>query len=954
MTDDAAGRPDASTESKATGFLSGFHARTEFLLVYLLILATALGAFALWSARRYESTAHGLRTDIEITAALDAVEEATRAQMVSYDLRLLPRYAAAVHARELTMGHGDSEEAGLHDAERRLLAAYFSLGTPTVASLLDPSLGVYNSDYVLDRQRALAFERLPKRIEALQGDIVDAEAARARLLVATVLFAFGLICATLIDLSKSATWAGAWKLIAIGSLAAGAVLLVIDAWQYLWVVLVAGGALLLLRVALLATVGSVGGHDVSWWAELLRVTTVVLLTVAVVPLATANTSRADAITDGRRHSAEAARQLASGQQDALDDLDAAILTDSLRMRWTALAFTTEPTGPDGFAVVDGVFDVLVRGMTTNDGGHPRGLIAEDLIDDMMVNPYSFVADHLTRGSESALESFYLADRARADAADWGARASGITLALVVFGLAVYMFSLAANARHRAISSWVLAAGLLGLAMGIQLAASSWGAPDAAGDRDEAAASYAAGLVALRTGDCADAITHFDAAIDHYPIERVYLGRAEARLCDQTRGVMVQSYRPPDQITAFLDDLDASGSSQGWVLGARGSANALLGFDAFGTGDGTAHLHTARRLNEQALDRDPGNPYLLLIRAAVELGLGANEAADSFYERAFQCILNHDGDAGPCAGPPRHDPAVAGLFAINALADLELVEASTGELRTEVKERIVSELLWPGSAPGQSAALTLGPLTTHTHDFGVEVSNPPSANISMVWYHQPGDGQPWAVLTVPTLSTLTESAFGERVHAGVALPSGRYRVDVYLDGRLAGIAATVVDGADDHQRVFWHDVGLRLAVPGWEQNGRYPGQGIEFQDPTDASRKAVAVRFEGWPDLTADRDTMGFVLDAATEAFFPEADLGLTTGHEFGQFLDHADSLTRVYPNGDLWAGMIFAPYCADPEGLGTLIAVWVAGPGDAWKQPIIDSIALNDPLFGSSFGSISC
>ncbi len=234
-------------------------------------------------------------------------------------------------------------------------------------------------------------------------------------------------------------------------------------------------------------------------------------------------------------------------------------------------------------------------------------------------------------------------------------------------------------------------------------------------------------------------------------------------------------------------------------------------------------------SESATRVRPGHPVPVLNLALAQVIAGDADAATTTYGDAIEYALDR--------------PEESQLLA-DALTDLQLVERFRPELRSSVKhfkEMVVAgfaRLSGPASTP---VALTIvntvafpGSLgwTARLPDF-----EPRADSMVQVWYHRDVD-QRWSA--VPTISTVLASPAAENLpdrgfvtfdqsdqpgeyfaDAGYAkafwqcVPADQYRVEIYVNGRLAGTSKPI---STEATRVAdARDLGILSCVPSdWKQ------------------------------------------------------------------------------------------------------------------------------------------
>jgi tetratricopeptide (TPR) repeat protein len=923
-------------------------------LVYLLLASAALGAYSLWEASQRGDQIRSVLDEIEFTTALKAESDATINELLAYDLRLLPRYAAALHARQAMLEAKDWEEAGKHDAERRVLGAFFALGFPSDAEIIESDLPVYDTGFVSNRLELYSWERLGQRIEGLKRDLPPQQSQQSSLLWGALAFALSLAAATFGDLSIKSRWFITWATVSCLSLAAGVVILFVNASGSLWVLGVALATLVLLRLGIGRLVPQMTKRNLSWYAELAGSVTVVVLTVVVIFLSGADRNEGNALNAARLRTAEATEQLLTDQQAALDDLDATMLVESLRARFEQV---TRDTGSTTIDVPGGVTALLSDGIEDRRDGPTRGDATNTLNTELSEGGTGFVGDHLNRNARGSLQMLARAELDRVEAAVWGEKVARHTIALVLLGLAAYMFSLAAdNERHRFISAWVLTGGVVGLALGTALSLTSLGQPNKPEMLEEVAEHYADGRIALLTRQCDEAVESFSEAIATFDaaftadvaLRAAYIDRAVAANCVETTVGVYSPGMSDERLDAFLADVAQASRADlesEVFLGTRAWGEMLRGLQE----SDPESLQRAAAFTGRALQRDRSNPYFLYNQALIQLAQGNHETARESYRLAARCVLRKDSDdPEPCLGEERQDDSAARVFAIQALGDLQMLEAN-GIETDHYRELVMETLLGLGGSEPDPAALTS--LAVFPLELQLSAESIPAGQISIVWYHRPAGRRAWGVLESATFTTLRSAQFDVPVEAFMALPPGEYMAEVYVEGRLAGSIETNTSGAGSARRYAWHDLGVQAALPDWVEVVEQQGFSREYQDRNDPSRRIIVMRSEGWPAATAEFP-LSLDLDLLTELVFGREVIGEDGTETYFLGIDRSSITSRTYDEGNIWSALGFSSYCEEENSPGTIIGIWIEGaetPDDPWRSAIIDSL----DLIGGTAGLLS-
>lgn len=910
-------------------------------MVGLLIALATLSAYSIWQATERGDQAQRLRGEIELVSALQAVRDSSVEELIAFDLRLLSRFAASLYGRQSMMEVLSWREAGALDAEQRVLSGYFVMGIPSAEDILADSTA-YDPEFVAGRARDFEFDRADSRIAGLLRQTDGHRTAQIGLLVGGVIFALGMACATLADLGSGTSWGRrAWYVgIALGLIGLG----VVATWALsgLWLVIVAGGLYGLLR--LLARRLAIGANhrSIAWYAELFGAVTVVTLSMVLVPLALAVHHENTATTEARQQQIYAGEALALAQQTALDDLDAAILVQTLETRW-------DPgfSGGPGSEVPQRVLE-FTETTTDRDRDTSRGAVLRVLREQASSNAFGFIADHLAEASRPALAAYATAEMSRVQADDWGRKVANYTVALVLLGLAAYMFSLAGDRdRRRTTAVWVLSAGVVGLVLGVFTTGATLAQPITSMGSEETSEAYAQGQVALDQSRCSEAFEAFDRLLEASPeFDAALIDRALARVCrDRTPGIYSPSMSPADA-TSMIADLESyreGRGDDGWTAAKLGWGYLVRGIQEGSASD----IERAIRLTRSAVAEDPSNTYYLFNLGLAELAAGREHEAQVAYETAVRCVVRHEDrdTVETCDGARREDDYGPSLMAMQALSDLQFLMTAQDRDLTSFKELVLRGLL-ETTEPRRGDGIEIESINV----FPVEVqvttargSSVPDGEVSMFWYHRPEDGEHWGVVEAVSMASFREASLNSPVEAFMVLPEGDYRVEVYLDGYLVEVRETH-GGFADLEHHLWRELGIQAALPvGWESVSEATGWIRRYADETGWIR-FTALRLEGWPAPAQDQGLEGdldYLVEYVTSGEAGEGEPSLQDGDPY--FLGMTAPVHRTYLEGRMWAAAAFSSYCGSETSPGTIIAVLIERPEESspdWWDTIIDSLDL--------------
>lgn len=342
--------------------------------------------------------------------------------------------------------------------------------------------------------------------------------------------------------------------------------------------------------------------------------------------------------------------------------------------------------------------------------------------------------------------------------------------------------------------------------------------------EEAARAFADGLVALQTRDFEGAIKHLSRAIELRKDYRLaYIRRAEAHNSKGSPQLVSTgaSLVEQDALEDAVQDLEKA-----YELGSEDDAEAdlltSLGFDYFKLGlenGDKDKLEESIEITEKAIPKYKSSPIPYYNKAVAQLALGRIDEARQTYETALQRSIFIDVKKKK----KREDLYQREAFIAGAMTDMELVVAKqkdkADEVR-EIKERLdgaMSALGFPsigsttGTYPDQKdrakrpkavfkdITITVSPANAEFLIGSEKNFEESKDRISVQWYYQePGLG--WAVLEQISgwaleneLKTDSDGDhFMRRSYLGFTRPPqclrpGRYRAELYVNGRFAGQA-----------------------------------------------------------------------------------------------------------------------------------------------------------------------
>lgn len=452
-----------------------------------------------------------------------------------------------------------------------------------------------------------------------------------------------------------------------------------------------------------------------------------------------------------------------------------------------------------------------------------------------------------------------ADGAEAQSVHYAAILTMLAVAVFLFG---YSLTPQGRARRRLYST---------VAGGFVLIAGAWALVQALSPvekpSDAAATAFANGRVQLETGDPKAAIVSFTRAVHLRPeFVDAYAERAQAEFAagiprtGSGTDALPSTAGPvtvPDRealAKAVEDDLKAreAGSESATVL-------SDLGRDLFYRGiitGSAADLRSSHDYLEEAATKLRAQEHASVLLAAAELRMAADnlalaqvEEADHEYAEAEQTLKERAGSA---------EPLVA-----TALTDLSLIESEHPGLTARTDE-VSQQLVAAGDAgmptptgdkpvPGRPTVVLNGISAQPDPGHALYAISKPGAfdpvkdAVSVQWeYKDPLHGE-WAVL--PELSgpvrpggmvgdssgyASNNPSYVSASTPATCLPAGRYRVQIYINGHLAGSGAATGTWPALHA-VRFSDVDGAICVPsGWVSVGDIGAGTAGYSAPDESS------------------------------------------------------------------------------------------------------------------------
>lgn len=579
-------------------------------------------------------------------------------------------------------------------------------------------------------------------------------------------------------------------------------------------------------------------------------------------------------------------------------------------------------------------------------------------------------------------------------AAWRIRAGWYTACLTAYAVAVYLFSLALmmtpaggiappwrrssadgpawpwrrrrlqdhdEPPQRARPPAALLFAALGLALiGVATAGAAYGA---ATSPRETAARWAAEQAAEKYADGVEAAALASTAAEYEPVVRHLRHALEYRPnlvhahAELARALFLQG--SPQVEERFVSMTDPAALRQAREAAAQARRRGLrraafligLGWNTFLAAlearepERRGLVEESLALTREAVHRDPDESITYSNLGLAALLLGRETDSDRYYEDAVRRARY----ARAGAGVPRTASDLRDRI-VSDLTDLELLRAFTPHLGEAIDARKVWLVgrAWPGPAGPYGSLdrrlpdLRIGVTSTAARwDANVAHLNPQDDVVVAVWYrhreYRPGI---WVWHALPSLSGpvgVTADGTLQRTRSYAPSPyrcleGGRYRLELYVNGRPAGIAeADARLPALDHRE--FPDLALRMCYPlewlpsphalagvveGFVAADRSAGAHLfRFRDPGGtAPARATADAFTGW---ALDRLGLGSARIAASAEGAPF----LGTGFQ----LVYTRQATYPYAGGRARVGVGIS-------NLGTVVVGVVHGRGEFIDTPL--------------------
>ncbi len=548
-------------------------------------------------------------------------------------------------------------------------------------------------------------------------------------------------------------------------------------------------------------------------------------------------------------------------------------------------------------------------------------------------------------TEESLRLNALQDAANEEAAALDQRAASYTAILATLAVSLYLFGLTLAVRERWLRRGFVSVGMVLLVVGSLWLAQVTIMPIHQ-TNNESASEYARGrIAAITASDRAgyqQAIAHYDRAIELRPtFAHAYADRSDAIFLSESpqRSGFI-SIVPPEALERARTDLETAHS-----LGMENASTfGSLGFYGFSQGvqqNDIALLNESADFTRRAIELDPTEPIYRYNLAVTLVAAGRLEEARTAYQDAVARSLYVDLANTTLRG----EPFAEEQWLAGALTDLEIVRRYRPDLENDIrglKEQIVGRVTTgrldaPVASPAVFADIQLDIFPAELQWQG-NVTNYDAARdvISAQWYHQDPSGQGWAV--IPEISqTVTPQVNAEgrlfqlspylgRILPAQCLPAGNYRVELFVNGRLAAEASGNADFGS-YAPYLARDMTVGMCrPPDWiRREDRLPGLIDGFQS-ADLGYGVYVARLPMLDSLRDLPDVTATVEDIAIQSFtdlFPAVptfleDPGTEALYFMGldgtawRWYDYGTGYVRVggglTDDGAVIMGIVYGPY----------------------------------------------
>jgi len=569
------------------------------------------------------------------------------------------------------------------------------------------------------------------------------------------------------------------------------------------------------------------------------------------------------------------------------------------------------------------------------------------------NDPTFPQRYFAAATAESIRMTALQDAANEEALRLDENAASYTAIIATLAVALYLFGLTL-----AVSARGLQLGFLAVGLGMLVVAVLWmlqtALLPAAVPNVDAASEYAQGKVAAATAhDPAGYKTaedHFTRTLQLRPTyAQAYVDRASAIFLGASpQRTGFASIAPPEALARANNDLKSA-----VALGLdNASTLASLGFYTFAQGVQSADMNLIAQsvdYTRRAVTLDPTEPVYRFNLAVAFAAQGRFDEARAFYQDGVLATIYVD----PSKNQLRQEPVFEEQVLAGALTDLEIVRRYAADLQRvtgrqgyedqirQFKEQIVGRITAqspdaPVGSPAVFNNITLDVFPAELQWQG-DVANydPARDTIAAQWYHNDPDGHGWAVIPEVSMTGVPQteadgrlfqlSSYTANVAPADCLPPGSYRVELFVNGRLAAEGQGNADFGDFDAFVA-RDLTMAFCRPSdWiRRQDRLPGL-IDGYQSADGSEGAYVVRYSLPGSLRSIDDVAPQMEDLTVTAFsdwFPGQPVydeasGTTDSYFMGldrrawRWYDYSGGSVRVgagvTSDGAVLVGMVYGP-----------------------------------------------
>ncbi len=864
--------------------------RTTWLIVILAVASAVFSGVAFWESSRLGNDSDDLVTRTRYAQVEEDQRRSTLQAGIAHDLRVSQRCRTAEHLRDDALVHysqsfEERDLAELVDAELERVTLE-SLGTVPYEQVCAPfNESTLSRIFAVEETGQRLFEASdPATLRAASERLGDAEKLAV---AATVVFALALLALALAEQAVRASLLRRCLAVAAVSLAAGFALIIGSTWVSKQIpvtaMLVAGTSGLVMAVLGALVISErprvrqwryrLGfGGRVILLAEVLGAVSVVALTLSAWGFTASSVGERDAIAEADALTSQARRALQLGQESTLASLDfmqelaeleprapeavhewaerASEMWNNEQGAWERLVEeqASDPAAPGtGRDCLNHITTEVVLPWRSHLSGRdapgiddqqgpvpfPRAVLIEFRDDPGIVS--QLVSATASGSTVCSTQAAIVSQRGLG----WGDRALDFAVAIVVLGLAGFLFALAASRDIPATPQhWVLSAAVVGLTAGSLLVLGAWlsAPPIVPDDRlEEGSLAFARSHTALMNGDCdlarreaevaADALAHFPAA---------QTNKGYAAFCRADGDWLLTPDLPDHQRQIALEQFEHAAVELGedGAMADLGWMYILQGLNRQADGEPSdAILQRGADLTREALIADPARPWVCFNWAFVALAAGDVALARERYAEVVSALRGVPLPDGECRLSRMHS-SDQDRFKLLALSDLELLPEELP--LDDFREMIVSGGD-DGTAAGNDLGSELWSLDVFPQEIQLSAEDEDTDEFAAIWYHRSGEDEPWSLMARPSFTTLVPGYHTGPQEVEAVLPDGEYRVDLYFGGRIAERVEVTGDRwasrdlvSSDFRRVEFADLGVSAVVPDdWEVASSEWGRSVEY-------------------------------------------------------------------------------------------------------------------------------